>query len=93
MFGDLKTPAGVKALDSFLADHSYIEGWVAFLLVAQEEWRDAFTIIFFIYIYGLFSNVSGMCQARRTHRCMKLLELHLRTLMPFAGESSCIMIM
>ena len=28
MFGDLKTPAGVKALDSFLADHSYIEGWV-----------------------------------------------------------------
>ena len=26
MFGDLKTPAGVKALDSFLADHSYIEG-------------------------------------------------------------------
>merc|ERR1712083_186083 len=28
MFGDLKTPAGVKALDSFLADHSYIEGYV-----------------------------------------------------------------
>ena len=27
MFGDLKTPAGVKALNSFLADHSYIEGW------------------------------------------------------------------
>ena len=48
-----------------------------------------FTIKFFIYRYGLLSNVSGMCQARRTHRCMKLLELHLRTLMPFAGESSC----
>ena len=92
MFGDLKTPAGVKALDSFLADHSYIEGWVAFLLVAQEE-LDGFTIKFFIYRYGLLSNVSGMCQARRTHRCMKLLELHLRTLMPFAGESSCILIM
>merc|ERR1712080_139130 len=28
MFGDLKTPAGVKALDAFLADHSYIEGYV-----------------------------------------------------------------
>jgi elongation factor 1-beta len=28
MFGDLKTPAGVKALDSFLADHSYVEGFV-----------------------------------------------------------------
>jgi len=28
MFGDLKTPAGVKALDAFLADHSYIEGFV-----------------------------------------------------------------
>merc|ERR1712080_91470 len=28
MSGDLKTPAGVKALDAFLADHSYIEGYV-----------------------------------------------------------------
>ena len=28
MFGDLKTAAGVKALDGFLADHSYIEGFV-----------------------------------------------------------------
>merc|ERR1712096_16883 len=28
MFGDLKTPAGVKALDAFLADNSYIEGYV-----------------------------------------------------------------
>merc|ERR1712236_166323 len=28
MFGDLKTPAGVKALDNFLAEHSYIEGFV-----------------------------------------------------------------
>ena len=26
MFGDLKTPAGVKALNTFLADHSYVEG-------------------------------------------------------------------
>ena len=26
MFGDLKTAAGVKALDGFLADHSYVEG-------------------------------------------------------------------
>merc|ERR1712222_129889 len=26
--GDLKTPAGVKALNSFLADHSYVEGYV-----------------------------------------------------------------
>merc|ERR1712105_548106 len=28
MFGDLKSAAGVKALDEFLADHSYIEGFV-----------------------------------------------------------------
>merc|ERR1711997_873399 len=28
MFGDLKSSAGVKALDEFLADHSYIEGFV-----------------------------------------------------------------
>merc|ERR1711890_127289 len=28
MFGDLKTAAGVKALDAFLADNSYIEGYV-----------------------------------------------------------------
>merc|ERR1712121_151601 len=28
MLGDLKTPAGVKALDAFLAEHSYIEGYV-----------------------------------------------------------------
>merc|ERR1712114_141440 len=28
MFGDLKTPAGAKALDAFLADNSYIEGYV-----------------------------------------------------------------
>nr|AGN29612.1 elongation factor 1-beta [Acartia pacifica] len=28
MFGDLKTPAGVKALDGYLAEHSYIEGYV-----------------------------------------------------------------
>merc|ERR1712083_1035860 len=28
IFGDLKTPAGVKALDAFLADNSYIEGYV-----------------------------------------------------------------
>merc|ERR1711997_1116042 len=28
MFGDLKTPAGGKALDAFLADNSYIEGYV-----------------------------------------------------------------
>jgi elongation factor 1-beta len=28
MFGDLKTAAGVKALDAFLADNSYIEGFV-----------------------------------------------------------------
>merc|ERR1711936_1156463 len=28
MFGDLKTAAGVKALDEFLAEHSYIEGYV-----------------------------------------------------------------
>ena len=34
MFGDLKTPAGVKALNSFLADHSYIEGWVEKISVA-----------------------------------------------------------
>jgi hypothetical protein len=26
MFGDLKSAAGVKALNEFLADHSYIEG-------------------------------------------------------------------
>ena len=26
MFGDLKSAAGVKALDEFLAEHSYIEG-------------------------------------------------------------------
>uniref|UniRef100_A0A3P8XBK6 Elongation factor 1-beta n=1 Tax=Esox lucius TaxID=8010 RepID=A0A3P8XBK6_ESOLU len=28
-FGDLKTPAGLKVLNDFLADKSYIEGWVA----------------------------------------------------------------
>merc|ERR1712193_350931 len=28
MIGDLKTAAGVKALDEFLAEHSYIEGFV-----------------------------------------------------------------
>jgi len=28
MFGDLKSAAGVKALDAFLADNSYIEGFV-----------------------------------------------------------------
>merc|ERR1711992_17824 len=28
MFGDLKTDAGVKALNEFLAEHSYIEGFV-----------------------------------------------------------------
>ena len=28
MFGDLKTPAGVKSLNEFLAEHSYIEGFV-----------------------------------------------------------------
>merc|ERR1712154_248565 len=28
MFGDLKTAAGVKALDAFLEEHSYIEGFV-----------------------------------------------------------------
>merc|ERR1711890_25694 len=28
MFGDLKTAAGVNALDAFLADNSYIEGYV-----------------------------------------------------------------
>lgn len=27
-FGDLKTPAGLKVLNEFLADKSYIEGWV-----------------------------------------------------------------
>ncbi|KAJ8004005.1 hypothetical protein DPEC_G00154310 [Dallia pectoralis] len=27
-FGDLKTPAGLKVLNGFLADKSYIEGWV-----------------------------------------------------------------
>merc|ERR1711881_625399 len=27
-FGDLKSAAGVKALDEFLAEHSYIEGFV-----------------------------------------------------------------
>lgn len=26
-FGDLKTKAGLKALDEFLADNSYIEGY------------------------------------------------------------------
>merc|ERR1712241_954391 len=28
MFGDLKSAAGVKGLDEFLAEHSYIEGFV-----------------------------------------------------------------
>merc|ERR1711963_116173 len=28
MFGDLKSSAGAKALDEFLAEHSYIEGYV-----------------------------------------------------------------
>merc|ERR1711951_127424 len=28
MFGDLKSAAGVKALNEFLAEHSYIEGFV-----------------------------------------------------------------
>merc|ERR1712235_138242 len=28
MFGDLKSSAGVRALDEFLAEHSYIEGFV-----------------------------------------------------------------
>merc|ERR1712203_665164 len=28
MFGDLKTDDGVKALNEFLAEHSYIEGFV-----------------------------------------------------------------
>merc|ERR1712197_271400 len=28
MFGDLKSASGVKALDEFLAEHSYIEGFV-----------------------------------------------------------------
>merc|ERR1712029_454299 len=28
MFGDLKSSVGVKALDEFLAEHSYIEGFV-----------------------------------------------------------------
>jgi len=28
MFGDLKNPAGVKALDAYLAENSYIEGYV-----------------------------------------------------------------
>jgi len=28
MFGDLKSAAGVKALNEFLADNSYIEGLV-----------------------------------------------------------------
>uniref|UniRef100_A0A674D5X8 Elongation factor 1-beta n=1 Tax=Salmo trutta TaxID=8032 RepID=A0A674D5X8_SALTR len=27
-FGDLKTPGGLKVLNDFLADKSYIEGWV-----------------------------------------------------------------
>uniref|UniRef100_A0A8B9KDC6 Eukaryotic translation elongation factor 1 beta 2 n=1 Tax=Astyanax mexicanus TaxID=7994 RepID=A0A8B9KDC6_ASTMX len=27
-FGDLKTPAGLKVLNEFLADKSYIEGYV-----------------------------------------------------------------
>ena len=27
MFGDLKSAAGVKALNEFLAEHSYIEGY------------------------------------------------------------------
>lgn len=28
MFGDLKSAAGVKALNEYLAENSYIEGWV-----------------------------------------------------------------
>ena len=27
-FGDVSTDAGLKALNTFLADNSYIEGWV-----------------------------------------------------------------
>ena len=28
-FGDLKSSAGLQALNSYLTDKSYIEGWVA----------------------------------------------------------------
>ncbi len=27
-FGDVKTPKGLQELDAFLAEHSYIEGYV-----------------------------------------------------------------
>lgn len=27
-FGDVKTPKGLQELDNFLADNSYISGWV-----------------------------------------------------------------
>lgn len=27
-FGDVKTPKGLQELDAFLAEHSYVEGYV-----------------------------------------------------------------
>lgn len=30
VFSDLKTDAGLKSLDDYLADNSYIEGWFMF---------------------------------------------------------------
>ena len=34
--GDLKTEEGIKSLDAFLADHSYVEGWVTGSIVWQH---------------------------------------------------------
>ena len=34
--GDLKTEQGIKSLDAFLADHSYVEGWVTRSIIWQH---------------------------------------------------------
>ena len=60
MFGDLKTAAGVKALDAFLADNSYIEGCVLTLhaLVGLATFVSILDIL-------------GMCPVRPTRPCLR----------------------
>lgn len=40
-FGDLKTEKGIKELNGYLADRSYIEGWVKLFLkciICRMSW-------------------------------------------------------
>ena len=57
MFGDLKTAAGVKALDEFLADNSYIEGCVLTLVGLAT----------FVSILDIL----GMCPVSPTRLCLR----------------------